>query len=215
MKVVIPYREKSERCERKNTKSFFNKKSILEISINELSSLKKDVFLACIPSETSLKRVADFQVNKIDLSESTSTGDWSSLAVEVANSLLDEELIAIMFCTNPLFFKFNNLSKTLDEAVEKTKKSKSAMVVYPFKHYVLNQDMQGINHQQGPWHQYSQNLPQWYINPWFLIVTSPYQMIKYKYWYTPDVAPIVASGPCVDIDTEEDFNLAKIIYESL
>lgn len=213
MKIIIPYRENSERCKNKNTRIFFADKSLLEITTEHLKN--HDIFFACIPSKSASDRANTLNVKQINLSDNTASGNWSDLAVEIAENIVDKtEPIAFMFCTNPVFFRFNNIENILKTSIEHLKNKESAIVVYPFKHYVLDEKMMAVNHGQGSWHKYSQYIPQWYINPWLLNVTTANAVIKYKYWYTPDVAHIVASGPCVDIDTEEDFQIAKIIYTS-
>jgi CMP-N-acetylneuraminic acid synthetase len=215
MKIIIPYRENSQRCKKKNTRKFFLNDSLLGITINNFKN--QDISLACIPTKTSIKRANDFRVDRIDLSSNTSTGSWGELAVEISQQIdKSDQLIGFAFCTNPVFFKFNSIKNFLLRAKKAViDGAGSAMVVYPLKHYILDNNMQGINHGQGPWHQYSQHLPQWHINPWFFIVTTASNIIDCKYWYTPDVVPLKASGPCIDIDTEEDFKLAKTIYSLL
>ena len=211
MNVIIPYREVSERCKFKNTRDFNDGKSLLEVTIEHLD--KEVVSLACVPTESAIYRAKAFGVNSIALSEHTLTGNWSNLALDIVSNIDYQEPICFMFCTNPVFFRFNDIKETLLVAEENVRNgSGSAMVVYPLRHYILDDKMQGVNHGQGFWHRYSQDLPQWYINPWVLIVTTVQAVKKYGYWYTPDVKPIYANGPCIDIDTEEDFQLAKKIY---
>lgn len=210
MKTIIPYREISERCKLKNTRDFFGK-SLLEISIDNLD--KENVLLACCPTNSAVERAEKLGVGRIDLSEHTLTGNWSNLALDIIRNIHTNEPICFMFCTNPVYFHFNQVKEVLIQAESNVKKGAgSSMVVYPLKHYILDEQMQGVNHGQGHWHRYSQHLPQWYINPWLLIVTLPENVKKFGYWYTPDVIPINANGPCIDIDTEDDFRLAHEIY---
>lgn len=211
MKIVIPYREFSERCDCKNTREFFNGKSLLEISIDQLRG--HDIFLACVPSETAIERANKLRVNRLDLHERTLAGSSAELVMNIASNFQPEEQIVFVYCTNPVYYLFNNIAETIlygSSVVENG--AGSAIVVYPIKHYILDQNMQGVNHGHGHWHVYSQNLPQWYINPWVFMITSVRDIMKYSYWHTPDVVPIPAKGLCVDIDTEEDFQLAQNIY---
>lgn len=209
MKIIIPYRENSERCFRKNTKEFVNGRSLLKISVEQARG--HDIYLACVPSDSAIDRAEKLGVRRIDLPDYTLTGSSSDLVTAIAEQT--EGLIGFLYCTNPVFYKYNCLESFLTKAKDAISAGAgSAIVVYPFKHYVLDENMQGLNHGQGTWHKYSQFLPQWYIHPWVLMVTSTSDVLKYKYWYTPDVVPLEASGPCVDIDTDDDFNLAKFFY---
>lgn len=213
MKIIIPYRENSQRCIEKNTREFLEGKSLLQITLEQLYN--HDVSLACIPTPTALERANSLGVKNIDLSSTTATGGWSELAIDIANQLEpNNEPVGFVFCTNPVFYIFNQIQDFLTEATNQMHRGAgSAMVVYPFKHYVLDERMQGVNHGQGWWHKYSQHLPQWYINPWFMTVTTVPNILKYNYWHTPDVFPLLAAGPCVDIDTQEDFELSKVLYK--
>ncbi len=170
MNVIIPYREVSERCKFKNTRDF-NGKSLLEVTIENLG--EENISLACVPTESAIHRAKTFGVNSIPLSDHTLAGDWSNLALDVVRNIETSEPICFMFCTNPVYFRFNDVKKTLITAEAIVKEGgESAMVVYPLKHYILDDKMQGVNHGQGFWHRCSQHLPQWYINPWMLVVTT-------------------------------------------
>tara|TARA_Y100000034_G_C6905697_1_gene420167 strand:+ start:2463 stop:3119 length:657 start_codon:yes stop_codon:yes gene_type:complete len=210
MRIIIPYREFSGRCKLKNIREFHEGESLLEISINQLKG--HQVSLACIPTISSIERAAALSVDRIDLPDDLIDSS-SELVLALARQVQESEPVGFLFCTNPVFYKFNKLEEFLSSAEKSIKDGAgSAMIVYPFKHYVLDDKMQGVNHGQGPWHQYSQYLPQWYINPWILFVVSVSNVLKYNYWYTPDVMPLDAAGPCIDIDTEDDFQLARSFY---
>lgn len=209
MKIVIPYRENSQRCKSKNTREFFNGKSLLQLTMDHL--IGEDVYLACIPSDEAVARAKHFGTKRVDLSEMTATGTSSDLVMDIGQKI-DPGPVGFVFCTNPVYFLFNDFQGHLSTIKKVVTTGGSAMVVYPFKHYVLDEKMQAINHGQGHWHRYSQHLPQWYINPWFFIATTTSNIAKFGYWHTPDVVPVHAKGPCVDIDTEDDFLVAQKLY---
>ncbi len=197
----------SSRCMFKNTRHFFEGKSLLDICVNQIDESKHEVFLACTASDTSTNRANFLKVNRLVLSKESLTNNWGEICVEIAHSFPNDEEIAFLLCTNPLYFKFNDVNEHLNNA--------NSMTVYPFKHYMLDENMRGVNFGQGSWHVPSQKLPLWHINPWILSVTSPKSVVKCQYWHTPDVKPILANGPFLDIDTEEEFQLAQKMYKFL
>lgn len=187
---------------------------MLEVCVDQLQN--HEISLACVPTTSAVDRAKNLSVKRMDIPEHSLTGTWSNLALCIAEQIEKKTIpIGFVFCTNPVFFKFNNVTNFLSRGNTIAKTSEgSAMVVYPFKHYVLDENMQGVNYGLGHWHRYSQHLPQWYINPWALIVTTAEKIEKYSYWHTPDVTPLIAAGPCIDVDTEDEFQLAKGIYAS-
>jgi len=175
MKVIIPYREKSDRC----------------VNLN---------------------------VKQMTLSAHTSTGSWSELAIDIAEKIdlcEHEEPVAFVYCTCPVFYKLNLVNDFLLRGKEAVESGKSAIVVESLRHYIVDENMKGVNFEQGEGHKYSQSILKWYSIPGVLTVTTPEDMLKHKYWYSPAPTPLEAVGPCLDIDTEEDFKIAKTIYATL
>lgn len=211
MKIVITYKKSSERCKNKNTRKFSGDKSLLEIAVEHL--YKHDVTLACVKSKSSVARAKKLNVDRLDLPEETLNGSWSDVSVAIAKSA-NTDIIGFLFCTNPTFLKFNSVNEFIEKGEIEIARNKSSMVVYPFQHYVMDHKMKPLNHLPGSWHQYSQKLAKWYINPWALIINTKENILKYQYWYCPNVVPLEAKGPCLDIDTEEEFKLSQIIFNS-
>lgn len=87
----------------------------------------------------------------------------------------------------------------------------SLNVVYPQKRFLLDQNHNPIGF--GQWHKYSQGLPCLYQLSWSICILSrkciddvSYMVGAHPYWYE-------CYSDAVDINTEDDFELAQIIYE--
>jgi len=88
----------------------------------------------------------------------------------------------------------------------------SLNVVYPLKKYYLDQNHSPIGFNFGHWHKYSQSIPPMYQISWAneiltreCIERVGYMVGENPFWYD-------AYNPTVDIDTENDWELAQVIY---
>ena len=87
------------------------------------------------------------------------------------------------------------------------------MVVRPFKHFLLNYKFKPDNFNAGAWHPYSQDLdPKFTVT--ILGVTTQQTMEKYRYVFGPNAKPFIANQLYVDIDTEEEFKIAQILWKA-
>ena len=90
----------------------------------------------------------------------------------------------------------------------------SLVGVLPKKTFLVNEYGRGINFNPGPWHPYSQQLKTHYEVTGSVYIGHKMDMKKWHYWF--GVNPYlfeVTKIESIDVDTQEDFNLAKKIYE--
>ena len=81
--------------------------------------------------------------------------------------------------------------------------------------FIVSGSNQPLNYSWGPWHKYSQFLDSYYYITGALFISSIDQMIKNRYVISKnpflfEVSPFEA----IDIDTEYDFELAKILMKN-
>ena len=118
----------------------------------------------------------------------------------------------VMWCqvTDPTFQDYEqclNVWKQLDR-----KDYDSLVVVYPFKHFLLDENHRPMGFGFGPWHKISQFIPTMYrLNFTLSIFTREainkvnYYVGERPYWYE-------AANHTVDIDTESDWEMASMLF---
>lgn len=214
MKIVIPYREHSERCHNKNTKPFIGQQSILDLTIDQFKG--HDIVLAAIHSDTTEEIAKRHNAERVDLSPSDS--GWSDLNYEISQKIKPlvskDEPICFWLATEITFF----INHTADDLITHGMQSlddgfDSTMVVRPFKHFLLNNKFKPDNFNAGAWHPYSQDLdPKFTVT--ILGITTQQTMEKYRYVFGPNANPFIANQLYVDIDTEEEFKIAQILWKA-
>ena len=213
MKIIIPYRELSQRCKNKNLRKFSNGKSLLEITIEKFT--EHDVILASIPSERTQSIAKKYGCTALDLNEED-TG-WSELFHEIATkaeSIARNEPVCFWTATEITYFINNTIQDFISFGKKNLQeKDKSTMLVRKMKHFFVDENFLPDNFNPGAWHPYSQFLKQKYIVGWASITTRN-KMQKYRYYWEPSCEAYIAKGPYVDIDTEEEFKTAQILWKA-
>ena len=210
MKIIITYKEDSQRCKRKNLREFHEGESILDITIDQFSG--HDVILASIPSETTSSIAKRHNCKTIDLNKKDE--GLSELYYEFSSKLDadNEEPICYWTPTEVTYFINNDISDFINFGIEKLKRGKTTMLVRQTRHFFVDEYFSPENFNPGPWHPYSQHLRPKYIVGWASITTKGH-MQKNKYCWGPFSEAYVAKEPYVDIDTEEEFKMAKVLWK--
>ena len=213
MKVIIPFKFDSSRCRKKNVREFFDRKSLLDITVENFLRYDHHVSLVCVDGTQTDQLIKKYGVNHIPLNNTSN--NWSEVVIDLSQSLIrsfgPDEPICLWQCITPLFWLYNNIQDFISFGEEKIKEYDSVVPVYEFADYLVNENMQGVNFGPGSWHVASQNLPKcYYITPMGISTPAIYE--KYHYTYSPNSTMWVAQGPYIDIDTEEEMKIAQILY---
>lgn len=212
MKAVILGKAGSTRVKNKNYRPFYGEMSLTDILLEKLVKVmdRKDIFLSCEKEE--IRSVADkwnvgFILRDVRYTQlATNTVD---VVRNVCKDVPGDDDILYCSCMDPLFNDFENLFKIWEEV---RSEHDSINVVYPMKNYFLDQNHLPIGFGFGYWHKYSQYIPPIYQISWATeiltrkcIETCGYMVGTRPYWYD-------AYNPTVDIDTEQDWELAQVLY---
>lgn len=212
MKAVILGKASSRRVPLKNYKEFYKGNCLVDILLEKLVRVlpKEDIYLSC--EEIEYKSLADkWDINFIHRDRKYTLLDTNT--VEVVRGVCkdvpgDDD---ILYCSgmDPLFDDYENILQMWEE-VRNT--CDSLNVIYPKKAFFLDQNHNPIGFGFGVWHKYSQFIPPTYQISWANAILRRdsiervgYMVGENPYWYD-------AYNPLLDIDTEEDWELAKAVY---
>jgi len=212
MKIIIPVKSTSTRVENKNFRPFYGDLSLTEILLKKLLFMgSNNIFISCDdPEKESLAQKYNCNFSLRDKKYCDNDTPLPDVIRQVVNQIPYDEEIAWCQVTDPMF---NDHVKAFAEWEMNKKNHDSLCVVYPIKKYLLNTDHMPVNFGFGNWHVKSQDLKM------FFDMTFTFSILKREsiercgyhigakpYWFN-------ASNMHVDIDTMEDFELAKFIYE--
>ena len=213
MKAVILGKAGSTRVKQKNYRPFYGDMSLMDILLEKLTKVmdRNDIFLSC--EDVAYKYVSDnWGINFIHRDETyvnlaTNTVD---VVRNVCKDVPGEDEILYCSSMDPLFNNYSELFSVWDNVKDT---HDSLNVIYPIKNYYLDQNHNPIGFGFGHWHKYSQFIPPIYQISWAneiltrkSIETTGYMVGENPYWFE-------AFNPTVDIDTEQDWELAQILYK--
>lgn len=213
MKAVILGKAGSTRVKNKNYRPFYGEMSLVDILLEKLTKVmdKNDIFLSC--EDINYKYVADnWGIEFIHRDETYV--QLATNTVDVVRNVCkdvpgDDE---ILYCSgmDPLFDNYQELFR----AWEVEKETHDSMnVVYPIKNYYLDQNHNPIGFGFGYWHKYSQFIPPIYQIHWANEILTRKSIETTGYMVGENPAWFEAFNPTIDIDTEQDWELAQILYK--
>ena len=233
MKAIIPVKSSSIRVPNKNFKPFHDDDSLFDITVKKLLKIlpPSDIYMSC-ESEELGERAKKYGINFI--LRDPVLADNDTKFYDVFNGICDQvpgdEDIAWCQVIDPMFNSYKECfelwnSGTLERSAShlfgRDRKTPirtshdSLVVVYPHKDYYLDENHSPLGFGFGPWHTKSQSLPCTYQLTFTLSILTResirevgYHVGQKPYWYH-------AYNPRVDIDTEQDFIIAKTIYSIL
>jgi len=214
MKAVILGKAGSIRVPNKNYRPFYNGCSLTDILLAKLTKVinKSDIYLSCEKGE--FRNVADnWGINFIHREEKYTlvTTDNIEVVANVCKDVPYEDDLLWCTCTEPFFDEYDgvlDIWKNIDH-----KKYDSLNVIYPQKKFYLDQNHNPIGFGFGHWQKYSQFIPPTYMFSFATAILTreciekiSYMVGKNPYWYD-------SYSQIVDIDTEEDWELAQKLYK--
>lgn len=212
MKAVILGKASSRRVPAKNYRPFYKEQSLTDILVEKLLRVldRNDIFLSC--EDAQYCNVADrWSIRFIhrDVKYTLLETNTVDVVRGVCQDVPGEDDILYCSCMDPLFDDYEKMFHIWNEVRDQYD---SLNVVYPSKNFFLDQNHNPIGFGFGHWHKYSQFIPPVYQISWAneiltrkSIERCGYMVGENPYWYD-------AYNPTVDIDTERDWELAKVIY---
>ncbi len=209
--AIIPARAGSVRVKNKNTRPFYNGKSLLEICIEKLIKLPVDRVVVNSESDEILemawKAGASKQKRPFELAESTTNPN--DLAEYIARQNASDYILYV-HCTSP-FLKQETIERFLKEGIIKLRKHDSVNSASLIKKHLW---MAGspLNYEKE-FRPNTQMLPDIYALNYGLNLIKREKMIKYRDFI--GVNPFLFEIPdseSIDIDTEDDWKLAESLY---
>ncbi|MDC0856137.1 hypothetical protein OAP67_03735 [Candidatus Pelagibacter sp.] len=215
--AVIPVKEISERVKSKNLRNFYKNDSLLKILIKKLKKCKeiKEIYISS--NSEKIKKISKKEKCKYlhrDKKFCNNITSWSDVISEVVNSIPENEQTILMWChtTTPLFDSYN---KAINIYKKRNFKNDGLISVANFSQFIVNEKKMPINYTWGAWHPYSQNLEKLYYITGALFMTKISEMKKNRYVISRNPHYLIAKNiEAIDIDTNYDFELAKILYQN-
>ena len=216
--AVVPVKAVSERVERKNFKDFYNGESLFQILLNKLKDSKSFDEIYVSSNSINLRDNLEKQgISFIQREDEFCNNNipWSDVIAHVAESIPEDPKTSLAWChtTSPCF---NGYEKALNKYHEAKESGHDGLVtVIKSGDFIISEKLQPLNYSWGPWHKYSQYLDNYYYITGALFIASKEDMIRNRYVvsknpYLFEVSPFES----IDIDTEYDFELAKILIEN-
>ena len=205
----IPCQANSTRVPNKNTRSFFNGKSLLEVKINQL--------LAAIPSSSIY--VSGNSRLTAEICEEKGVNYISRPRDLLGNKIKQEDLFTHFIkntpesgkvlwvqVTDPLFDEFNKILNFIPEEDEVV-----VAAVEERKHAFFNG--RSVNFDFGLWHPVTQDIDPIHFPRWSAFFAKYKTFEKYKYHFGKRNRMVVSECDFVDIDTMKDFERAQELFD--
>lgn len=217
MRFIVPAKVGSTRVKDKNWREFSGGKSLVQICVEKLLPLG-EVIVSCNDYDKGPQvaswgawfhhRPDEWADNRFPLTDWI-RNTWSDL-VELGHLGSDEDF-GWAQVTSPLFNEYGNM--VTEWATDTSMDLDSMVAVYPTKGYYLDSGFRPIQWGWGPWHTVGQDLPMMYQMPWVFSILTPDSVRETGYHIGARPKWYQASCKQVDIDTEEDWEYAKFLWE--
>lgn len=216
MRVIIPAKSTSTRVPNKNWRDFYRGKSLVDINILAIlnAGIAPDHIHVSSDSLDHLETVqARYGVIGLPRDESlchndTSIGDFIRC---ISSQVTGHDDIAWSQVCDPLFNEHAEVFKHWETV--KALGYDSLSVVHPVRQYMMTNDMRPIGWGFGQGHVQSQKLTTLYQFPFTLSVLTRDCIKICGYHIGANPRWFVSSSRSIDIDTESDFEVARILYE--
>lgn len=214
MKVMIPAKAGSTRVPDKNFRPFLpTGESLFDLLAEKLTNVFRPTQVYVQSEHPDVKSKADqYGFNFLQCPTHLCDNDSSQAATVTwaAQQIAGNESLMVAAVTCPFFNEYR-------EACEKwyTTPATSLVGVYPTQEYLLDDQMQPIGFGFGKDHLKSQDLPVFHRLPFHLVIQTHSSAINGGAYAPPGCDWFKCKGFCLDIDTQEDFELAGQVYHSL
>lgn len=215
MTAIIPAKCNSTRVPNKNWLPFHGWKCLVDINIEALLNAGVEPYNIYVSCENPdrleqvsrrwgiccLQRDASLCDNSVGLTT------WiRTICGQVSG---DDDIIWSQVC-DPLFDEHRQVIELWNEC---RKEHDSICVVHKAPHYLLSSDFNPIGWGFGDHHVCSQELRANYTFPFTMSILKREAISKIGYHVGDNPRWYVSGRKCIDIDTQEDFDMCRILYE--
>lgn len=213
MRAIILAKSSSTRVPNKNYRPFYGDLSLVDILARKLAKVfaGEYVFLSCEdPAKQSVADRWGIQFLQRDPALCNNAVPFPDLVRGIVGQIPGDDDV---MWTEPIDPLFDQHAKMISIWREQRKHGFDSMTLcYPFREYTLDSQHRPEGFLFGDGHIPSQELPlRFRLNFACAILTrASIRRVGYPVGYNP--LWYHAAGPCVDIDTPEDFEVAQLIY---
>lgn len=215
MKAIIPVKKSSKRVLDKNFRPFYQGLSLFDLKVQSLlKTIDASEVYVSSENEEVKQYACQYGLNFMlrDPYYAKNETPMAEVVPHIVNQVPGDDDILWVQVTEPFFDRFDAAIKKWEEIKHEYD---SLIVVKPFQGYMLNSVGEPLNFGFGHWHKYSQMLPIWNILI-FSFHILPRETVK-KCSYFVGAKPFLYQYNAIsfDIDSEEDFQQASLIYETI
>ena len=211
--AIVPAKASSTRVPNKNYRPFWDDLSLVDLLLAKLTRVLPGdrVFLSCEDeSKASFATRWDAQFVLRHPALCDNSVPYCDVIRGVCNSVPGHQDVLWCQAIDPFF---DQHAAVLERWYTiRHEDCDSLTVVYPNVGYVLDQNHHPIGFGFGPWHVPSQKLPIHYRLNFTCAVLTRHTIAQVGYLVGSRPAWYEAPNVFLDIDTEEDFELAQLIY---
>lgn len=215
MNVIIPLQTCSTRVPQKNIRKFSGELSLFDIKAKQLLTVLEPSKIY-VSSESEVVRPLckkyGFNFLKREVEYTGNQVAQPDLIRSILDKMpSDDEDIMWVQVTNPLFKEFKEVLGSWNRVKDE---HDSLLAVKKFSGHLVDERARPLNYSFGYWHSVSQNLPNWYSVLWSCFVLKRQTIEKVNYHVGINPYLYVSVAKTIDIDTLEDFEVARIYYEA-
>lgn len=219
MICIIIAKHESTRCPNKNWREFYYGRSLVDIAIDECKPLGfKHIILSCDSEER--REVADRHGIGFHLRPGRLAANETPMCEVFTETLKDlgaadewrHDQICWRQVVDPLFSLDGGTAAMLDAWRNRRGIYDSAVACYERRGYYLDANHCPIGWGWGQWQPPSTELPQTYVMPFTCTIMTGEAAIRIGHMVGRMPLWVPFDHPTVDIDTVEDFELARTIY---
>jgi len=212
LKVAIPLKTNSQRVPNKNLRDFCAGKSLFDVKMEQLmrTFAPSDIYVSSEDphvGDLCARYGANFLLR--DFSLTPNDAPWHEVVRDVVGNIPADSDIMWVQVTQPLFMDF-------DAVLERWKGEydgiDSLAVVKRITHHILDERAHPLNFEFGYWHKISQDLPTLYEVTWACFCMKREMVDQTGYQIGRRPCLFETTAPLVDIDSEQDFEVAGILY---
>jgi N-acylneuraminate cytidylyltransferase len=215
MKIVIPLQTCSSRIKHKNIRPFYEDNSLFDIKAKQILAFEKPENVYVSSENSIVKDLCDKYGFNFMLRDPALCGNevyQPDLIKALTDPVPGDDDIAWIQVTSPLF---NEFIRAIKEWEQVRNQHDSLVAVKRFKGHLLDDKANPVNYAFGYWHKVSQKLPPLYTVLWSLFILKREAVKKFQYHIGVNPYLFVTESMVIDIDYEEDFELAQIVYKKL
>lgn len=212
--AVVPIREGSQRVKHKNFRPFGDQSSLLHLKLGHLKQAGCfDHIYVSSDSDRARRVAAECGVEFLERDPAMCRSDvrWAPVIHHVVSTVPGDPIVAWVHVTSPLAREYQPaIAKFLQVMGEYD----SLLTVLRVQEFLVKASGRPLNYAWGHWHDYSQDLELLYVVTGALFVARKSDMLKWSYVIgTRPYLYEVSRFEAVEIDTEEDFRFAEVLYQ--